>query len=904
MIGYLQIHNFSKRSEKLESEYTKDKKTLIKQEVLNVTEYISRVRIKTQEKIKARIKKRTYEAHAIATNIFNKFNKKLPEQKVKKLIIEALRPLKFFNNTGYYFIHSLDGVLQLHAMRPELEGSNRLNLKSSSGQNIVKNLFNIVNKSGEGFLSYKYPASKKNIHKELSKITFAKYFKPYNWSIATGDYLENIEKDLQTEILEHIEHLKFGENGYVFVVDFNGNILMNASQKHLIGTNMSKVVDPNGINVFQEERKAVGNPDGDFINYVWNKPSSSSPSPKITFIKGINDWQWMIGTGLYTDDIYNELQKNRDNLRNKLFQQAFYAVLIIIISSLIIIYISNKFTLRFTSEIGLFLSFFVGVSEKAKKINPKSLRFIEFKNLALSANKMLTKKNKTEKSLRTSEKKLKEAQRITHFGSWEYDIKKDKLQWSDEVYRILGLNPKNTPPSYKTFISIVHPEDKSFVDEAYKDSIKNKTPYSIEHRICLNDGTIKHVRQHAEIYYDDTGKAVSSSGTIQDITELKDKEDQLRRTQKMDALGKLTGGIAHDYNNMMSVIIGYSELLLPQVKGKKKAIEYIQQILTASDRARTLTDKLMSFSRYKFSETEIIDINKQIQAQQQLLEKTLTARIQLTLDLASDIWLTQLDSGDLNDAIINMSINASHAIEGNGTMTITTQNIYLNENKAEALELEAGDYILLSLEDSGSGMDSKTISQIFDPFFSTKGERGTGLGLSQVYGFAKRSGGTIDVQSQLGHGSKFTFYFPRHHAESEKTTTINNISSPSISGGSETILVVDDESALCELSATILKTHGYQVLMANSAKQALELLKTEHINLLFSDIIMPKMNGYELAEIVKKKYPDVIIQFVSGFNDIENLNIDISDLNILQKPFTHNELLILIRKLLDNKKIT
>jgi len=900
MIGYLQIHDFIKHSENLESEYIANKKTIIKQEVLNVTEYISRARIKTQEKIKARIKKRTYEAHAIATNIYNKFNKTLPEIQIKALITEALRPLQFFNHTGYYFIHSLDGVVQLHAMRPELEGKNRLNFKNSSGQNIVKNLSNIVNKSGEGFSSYKYPASKNNINKELSKITFVKHFKPYNWSIGTGDYLENIEKDIKKEILEH---LKTEKNKYVFVVDFNGRILIDTSQKHLTGTNMSKLVNTNGINVFMEERKAADNPEGDFINFVWKKPNSSTHSPKITFVKSINDWQWMIGSGLYTDDIYKELDKSRDELKKKLFQQATYALLIIIISSLFILYISNKFTLNFTSEIGLFLSFFVGVSEKAKKINPKSLRFIEFKNLALSANKMLDKKIETEKSLRTSENKLKEAQRITHLGSWEYDIENDKLIWSDEAYRILGVNPKNTPPSYKTFISIVHPEDKILVDEAYKYSIKNKTPYSIEHRIYLNDGTIKYVKEHAETHYDSTGKAIRSSGTIQDITELKDKEDQLRRTQKMDALGKLTGGIAHDYNNMMGVIIGYSELLLSQVADQKKAVGYIEQILAASDRARTLTDKLMSFTRYKFSETEPVNINKQLRSQQQLLEKTLTARIQLKFNLTKDIWLTQLDPGDLNDAIINMSINASHAINNNGTMTITTQNIYINKNKSDTLQIEAGDYVLLSLEDSGSGMDSKTMSQIFDPFFSTKGERGTGLGLSQVYGFAKRSGGTIDVQSQLGHGSKFTFYFPRQYAESNKSTNTNNLVSPPISCGNETILVLDDEPALCELSATILKTHGYQVLMANSAKQALELLKTEHINLLLSDIIMPEMNGYELAEIVKKNYPEVIIQFASGFTDIENLNIDISDLNILQKPFTHNDLLILIRKLLDNKKI-
>ena len=901
MISILEFKFFSNYAEKIESEYISSKKALIKQEVLRVTDYIHLQQMKTQRNVENRIKKRTYDAHSIATNIYNKFNGKLSDSKIKKLIIEALRPQHFFNGKGYYFIHSLDGVLQLHSMKPENEGLNRLNFKTSTGQYVVKDLFSIINKSGEGFLHYKYP-SLGNTKIEKRKFTFAKHFKPYNWSIGTGDYLENIELDMQKEILDYIEQIKFGGNSYIFVVDYDGNILMNASQKKLIGSNMSKLTDPNGVNVFLEERKAVENPNGGFIYYVWNKPSSSTPSPKMTFMKGIPEWRWMVGTGLYIDDAKKTIAAQRAALKSELLLKVFYILLFVSLTSVFIINVSNRFTKLFSKDIGIFSSFFSGVSKEANKIDLKSLRFSEFKELATSANNMLDEKIEAEKSLLANEKNLSAAQRITHYGSWELDIQNNILYWSDEVYRIFGLSPREQPPSYELFLSYVHPDDKHYADEQYHLAIKNKTPFDIEHRISLKDGSVKHVREHAETYYNDEGKAISTSGTVQDITELKEKEEQLRRTLKMDALGKLTGGIAHDYNNMMGVVLGYSELLLSCVEGNKKAINYVVQIRTAGERAKALTDKLMNFSRHKHSENEVVNINEQLQSQQHLLEKTLTSRIKLQLNLGNNLWLTKLDSGDLSDAIINMSINALHAIEINGTMTISTRNIELNNYDARILELPLGEYVSVTITDTGIGMDNQTLSKIFDPFFSTKGEMGTGLGLSQVYGFIKRSNGSINVTSELGHGTEFVMYFPRYIKKTtERKPRIEKQASVK-KQRNETILVVDDEKPLCEMASELLNENGYKVIKSFSAKEALEILKTKNVDVVFSDIIMPEMTGDELAVQIAKEYPHILVQLTSGFNDMENLSIDIEEKDILRKPYSKADLLERIQKLIDRNK--
>ncbi len=404
----------------------------------------------------------------------------------------------------------------------------------------------------------------------------------------------------------------------------------------------------------------------------------------------------------------------------------------------------------------------------------------------------------------------------------------------------------------------------------------------------------------AELSSDSSGKR-RFIASCHDLSHFKHQEEIIQRTQKMDALGKLTGGIAHDYNNMLGVILGYAEILQNALNDQHpKLSTYAQQIYSAGERGAKLTQKLLSFSRKKVTETQEVNINNLLEDSRNMLEKTLTPRIKLIFNLDKQLWPVKLDTNDLEDTILNISINAMHAIDSNGQLTIRTHNEHITEADAQKLQINPGDYVVLSMTDTGHGMAEEIKQKIFDPFFSTKGDKGTGLGLSQVYGFVERSGGTIKVYSEPGHGSQFILYFPRH-VDSNEENRNNTVKEPTSMRGGENILIVDDEPALLDLIDNILSQQGYQTFTANNAQQALDILEKEKIDLLISDVIMPDMDGYELASIVQKQYPHIKIQLASGFSDDRHIKMADTTLhkNLLHKPYNSQELLARVRSLLD-----
>lgn len=391
-------------------------------------------------------------------------------------------------------------------------------------------------------------------------------------------------------------------------------------------------------------------------------------------------------------------------------------------------------------------------------------------------------------------------------------------------------------------------------------------------------------------------------GSCHDLTIEKQNEEQLRRSQKMDALGKLTGGIAHDFNNILAVILGFVQLLnkLPYSDSRQK--EYIGEISNAGERAKKLTTRLMAFSKEKASVSQVININNVIMEMRNMLETTLTVRINLEFNLPDDLWPVSMDKSGLEDALLNMCINSAHAMPSGGVITITTRNIS-NINGLEGVPKDQpGNYVCLSITDTGTGMSKETKQKLFDPFFTTKGDEGTGLGMSQVYGFVKRSGGFINVVSELNQGTRLDLYFPdcrRQDVDADSRMSVGNEDRIN----NESILVVDDEAPLTKISAAILEESGYRVFTAVNGDQALSILGKESIDLVISDVIMPGMDGFELAQKIRKNYPLVKLQLVSGYiRDDYNDSVeqDLID-NLLRKPVDEKVLTERVRIIFEEK---
>lgn len=491
----------------------------------------------------------------------------------------------------------------------------------------------------------------------------------------------------------------------------------------------------------------------------------------------------------------------------------------------------------------------------------------------------------------------------------------DAVITTDDKNNIVRMNPvaeqltgwtleEASGKPIKTVFNIVNAINRKPIKDPFSCTLINGETFHLSKEIILisKNNREYHIADSAAPIRDTKNNIRGIVLVFNDITEQKLKEEQLQHSLKMDALGKLTGGIAHDFNNLLGIILGYSELLSLKFSNQPEQLDCVKQIHNAGERARKLTTKLLSFSRKQVHDLSAVDINELISSEQHMLEKTLTARIELNLNLSKDLWPAHIDKSLLQDAILNICINAMHAMPDGGSLSISTENIHFDDIDQKFTELSSGDYIQISIADTGVGMDNETRKKIFDPFFTTKGDKGTGLGLCQVYGFVQLSGGTLHVYSELGIGTRISIYLPRYQPENEENNKTNNsdLNVKIIPSGTESILIVDDEESLLELSSQILSTHGYTIHKANNGEDALQILEQHHIDLLLSDVIMPKMNGLQLAKEARKLKPDIKIQLISGFSDnIKNKDQDNLLQKQLNKPFSSLQLLQKVRETLD-----
>jgi PAS domain S-box-containing protein len=512
----------------------------------------------------------------------------------------------------------------------------------------------------------------------------------------------------------------------------------------------------------------------------------------------------------------------------------------------------------------------------------------------------ITDRKKMEEALQESELDLKRAQAMVRIGCWRFDLNSGMVMASEEAYRIYGLNPSGSL-SIKEVQEAPLPEYRADLDSSLEQLIQDGKPYDIEFRICRAlDKEIRNIHSVAE--YDAEKNIVV--GTIHDITERVKLESQLRQSHKMESVGRLAGGVAHDFNNMLSVILGHAELALENTHPDDIRHTHLSQILQAAQRSTDITRQLLAFARKQTISPEILDFNEAVAGLLNMLRRLIGEDIDLSWQSASGIWPVRMDPAQIDQILANLCVNARDSIKGVGKITIETGTMSFDEDYCDDHPgFLQGDYVLLAVSDNGCGMDKETLDKLFEPFFTTKDMgKGTGLGLSMVYGIVKQNNGFINVYSESGKGTAFRIYLPRHRGMISDIPPEKVRHIPKAQG--ETVLIVEDESAILELGLAMLEKLGYKVLTAGTPGEAMELAGAhpQTVDLLITDVVMPQMNGRDLAGRIAAHFPLIKILFMSGYtaNVIAHHGVLDEGVNFLQKPFSVHELAVKIRQALES----
>jgi PAS domain S-box-containing protein len=505
----------------------------------------------------------------------------------------------------------------------------------------------------------------------------------------------------------------------------------------------------------------------------------------------------------------------------------------------------------------------------------------------------VTERRRAEEALRESRRRLADAQRIAQLGNWEWNVLSNELWWSDEIYRIFGVTPGEFAPTYAAFLGLIHPDDRAFVESEVAAALHRERSYSIDHRIVRPDGEIRYLHEEGEVAFDEAGRPLRMTGAVQDVTDRRAMEEQLKQAQKMEAVGQLTGGIAHDFNNLLGVIVGNLDLLALRLADLPEERELLERAVGAVERGSSLTHRLLAFSRRQELRPQLTDINALVVDMSELLKRTLGESVEVRTLVGEGVWRSLVDPAQMESAVLNLAINARDAMPEGGCLTIATAGETFDEKSATA-GLAPGDYVAIAVTDSGHGMLPEVQARAFEPFFTTKqAGKGSGLGLSMVYGFVKQSGGHITIDSAVGRGTTVRIYLPRSEAVAEGAAG-PGAGGPASEGPGRTVLVVEDNPAMRDFSRNALLELGYETVVAEDASSALGLLERRaDIAILFTDVILGTgMSGVDLAREAKKHRPDLKVLFMSGFVEGDALSDQGVEpgVELLTKPFRAAEL--------------
>ncbi|HET7469013.1 MAG TPA: MASE1 domain-containing protein [Gemmatimonadales bacterium] len=498
-------------------------------------------------------------------------------------------------------------------------------------------------------------------------------------------------------------------------------------------------------------------------------------------------------------------------------------------------------------------------------------------------------------ALRERDEQLRVALDAARMGVWFWSATENRLTWDDTLRRMYGLGPDDAVTGYHDFLSRVHPEDREFVEGSVRRALAEGGRLDYEFRIVLPDGRVRWISDLGSVVTDSNGKRVGLTGTCQDVTDRRTAEEQLRLAHKMESVGRLAGGVAHEANNQMSVVMSAADFILARPDLPAAVRADAEHIRRAAERTAAVTAQLLAFSRRQMLRPQVITLNEVLERFRPVLQRTLGEDCPVTLLLDPGLEPVRADPGQLEQVLLNLAINARDAMPRGGRLTIETSTVELSESSARrpGVRVRPGRYAELAVVDSGHGMDQATLARAFEPFFTTKGVgQGTGLGLATVYGIVKQSDGYVWADSQPGHGTTIRVYLPVTAVAPEPRS--EPASQRPVARG-ELVLVVEDEAQVRTVAARALTEAGYRVMVAETGERALEMARQNGNRpaLALVDVVMPGLSGSEVAAELARIFPDTRVLFTSGYTDGEILRRGLLQPGaaFLEKPFSPDALI-------------
>jgi len=505
----------------------------------------------------------------------------------------------------------------------------------------------------------------------------------------------------------------------------------------------------------------------------------------------------------------------------------------------------------------------------------------------------VTQRKRAEFMLKESTERFRIVAQATADVVWDWNLVDDTMWWSDGMETMFGYGPEGRAPTSESWTAPIHPEDRERVVGGIHAVIEGSgETWADEYRFLRADGSCAHVIDRGSVIRDSEGRAVRMVGSMVDVTAQRELEAQLRQSQRLEAVGQLTGGVAHDFNNLLTVILSNAELLESRLAGDEHLHMLAEMTRLAAERGAELTNRLLSFSRRQALDPKPVDVSALARGMDQLLRRALGEQVDIRMVAGDGVWDAQIDALQLESAILNLCINARDAMPGGGVLTIEVAN-------SAPSEVAAGDFVMVSVTDTGTGMDEATRARVFEPFFTTKEVgKGSGLGLSMVYGFVTQSKGRIVIDSAPGAGTSVKLYLPRaREARREQPGAAPGVAAT----GRERILLVEDDDLLRVQVGGELRNLGYRVVSARSGAEALDMLQEgERFDLLFTDVVMAGMSGSLLAVEAQKIAPEMPVLYTSGhpetmMNDEGHLAHGVT---LLRKPYRRRELAAKLREVL------